>query len=593
MDVMDTAVLVTNSGKVSTYGQYLYDRIVVQAGNVVFVHEPLSKPGTTTALGITMPTAAAVRATRNARILVFPRDKAFHADLMLARMIEIDARKWVEVTLRSGHNEVRRAIVKLRSGSAGLRLRTADASIISGDIALGDRSQPGTLIIDDFAADGRAKIRVPYELETQLPELSIRLEITYTTEHGEFQFYAQTTISLELPLDVSVHDTFKASAIFSKFDIKTKNQVPLEVLNVRLEGKDAYKVRCGLSKFRPMLVFAKQPASLVYRITKSNLGLTNVPLQLTVQYQCLDERIVSEAEKALDTGLATSSFAQLVCALIPFFKERIQSCLLGEAMERIGLLQTVQMPSFEEIGWSEYVEQIHPSAAEGLSDWLKSWHENHQHLPLPFGTAFETSEPNSVLIRVPLPILAVLHTATLKLHNAQHPSTHASAVATLGEPLTATLSVKHTRHWAAAASAGKETDRSLEFLLEVDASPDIWVVGGSRRVRFSAVEGEEKTFDLILMPLKTGHLLLPNVEVKPVPPRKQQYAQEDSGEVPAPVTESEQEVMACETDYRNSGESVLVVGDWQGTSVRIVGGDDGRSRVDFIGGERITHSEVA
>jgi hypothetical protein len=98
----------------------------------------------------------------------------------------------------------------------------------------------------------------------------------------------------------------------------------------------------------------------------------------------------------------------------------------------------------------------------------------------------------------------------------------------------------------------------------VEAHPETWLVAGQRRAHFSASEDEEYTAHIVLIPLKSGNALLPNVDIRP----RVQPKAEGAGE--------EAEQLNCETDYLSYGESVMVVPDVSSCTVGI--GDLGVAR---------------
>lgn len=139
------------------------------------------------------------------------------------------------------------------------------------------------------------------------------------------------------------------------------------------------------------------------------------------------------------------------------------------------------------------------------------------------------------------------------------------------------LSIKHTRRWGSPetflkASGLSSPDDAIEFVYSVEANPETWLVAGQRRAHFTAKEDEQQTFPILLVPLKPGNVLLPNVEIRArIPPRPEQPRQTGGaggGEEP------EDEQLNCETDYLTSGECIMVVPDVRSSTVGI--GDMGR-----------------
>jgi hypothetical protein len=163
-----------------------------------------------------------------------------------------------------------------------------------------------------------------------------------------------------------------------------------------------------------------------------------------------------------------------------------------------------------------------------------------------------------------------LHTASLSLTSPEKVLSYSRPIAVAGQPLAAELRIKHTRRWgsraklAALANLSKEDD-AVEFVYTLEASPDTWLVAGQRRSHFSAKEGEEYRANVVLVPLKAGIALLPNIDI-----RARISTKGDRGEVAGG------EQVVCETDYLSYGESVVVVPDVKRSTIGV--GEVGSAR---------------
>jgi hypothetical protein len=178
-----------------------------------------------------------------------------------------------------------------------------------------------------------------------------------------------------------------------------------------------------------------------------------------------------------------------------------------------------------------------------------------------------------MIITVSIPQTHILHTASLIPISPVSSSSH-QTIATAGHPLQTTLRISHTRRWAtpsslvAAANLSSPSD-PIEFVYTLDANPDTWLIAGQRRSHFSASEDEVNEWPVLLIPIKPGVTLLPNVEVRArVKPKK------DEGKADGEEASS----LNCETDYLSYGETITVVPDVRSSTVGV--GDMG------AGGER-------
>lgn len=183
-----------------------------------------------------------------------------------------------------------------------------------------------------------------------------------------------------------------------------------------------------------------------------------------------------------------------------------------------------------------------------------------------------------------MPKLKYLISASVMLEGttSQSPTTRSDVIATVGQPLGARLNIRYTRRWdSAAGQASDHEDERVDFAYEISAPPDRWLISGLKRGHFAAEADEDVEFDLVLVPLVTGQILLPRVEVHlAAKPRGRDGHLERSSDQsgPPPVV-----VVPCETDYLSQAVTVVVVAGVESTTVGI-GGHDG-----IAGSSRLMH----
>lgn len=172
-----------------------------------------------------------------------------------------------------------------------------------------------------------------------------------------------------------------------------------------------------------------------------------------------------------------------------------------------------------------------------------------------------------MVIPVDIPPIQVVHTAELRLDK---PTTHAA----VGQMISADLCLRHTRRWCPPEQQ-ENPSGPLEFAYEIHANAEHWLIGGRRRGNFTAHDGEFKSFAIMLLPQKPGHLLLPGVEIKTfIPSQTQTQTQKQAALPPPPQPQPganpvQRQQIAGEVDYRNHGEAVVVVPDLQKTTVTL------------------------
>jgi hypothetical protein len=160
-----------------------------------------------------------------------------------------------------------------------------------------------------------------------------------------------------------------------------------------------------------------------------------------------------------------------------------------------------------------------------------------------------------MVITVSIPQTHILHTVSLTPTSLPIP-----IIATAGLPLQTTLRISHTRGWASAPPPSVPT----EFIYTLEANPEAWLIAGQRRAHFSAQENEVLEWPILLIPLKPGVTLLPNVEIRNKPVKKDE-------------TE-----LNCETDYLSYGETVTIVPDVRSSTVGVGDMSPGREGMGSV-----------
>jgi hypothetical protein len=540
---------------VTCSGFFTIEKLVIKSHRISFETETKRPP--TLGIASQAPPSAHDDVSilgRMPQVFCYAANEALSLDIKVSREIYIDKTRVLEIELQTGRNAIQKAQLSLKAASAGLRLMTADATVADDTVALMKGKSPGMFEVTSLAAQSTRTILVPYDLESNLAQITVGLDFTYTTAAGTFRYLSNPTIATDLALDVSVHDLFRADILYSRFQIRASRGIPLMIHSVKLTDTDRYAVEAPPCKLTPMLVLPRQDGTILYKIkhkkgqeSKRQPIKEEKPLQLDVSYVPLNELVLAAAEESLLGAFAGSACTSLTRLLRRALAQPFQY-FSQEKLEEVALLKELHLPSYETMGWGELLDGLKPGLRQELRAWLKKWHDENQIIPIPslgnVDDEFVSEQLHSIKISVPLPRLHILHTASLSL------STAASFVSQ-GSVVPATILVTHTRRWdspsAIATATSASSDDPLDFFLEVDAPPDTWLIGGQRRTRFTAAGGEDKKFELMLIPLKTGRLLLPEVMVR--------------------LAGKAADELRCETDYRSLGHAAVVVADVKSTTI--------------------------
>ncbi|KAI9893743.1 MAG: hypothetical protein M1814_005959 [Vezdaea aestivalis] len=576
--------VIMNSGIMVT-GPFRPDRIEVCCQKLLFAHDC----NTVDIHSIVHAPDSFNLITKMHTFQVYPRAKAMEVSIEWTQEIHLNKSRSILVHLSPGNNEIVEGQLRLKCGSAGLRLHTPEFDGLVGDRPKRKTARPGMFDFTDAPSEQGFTIRVPYTLERELAEINIKVELSYTTPSGSFSLKVGSIIPVVLPLGVNVRDIFKKDKLFSTFNVTAAISVPIRLLSSELESTEDFATKAGLAGDEEMLVFPNQSACLVYEI-KPHQGESKRersrprPLELLLHYRCLDDELVALMDRAFDSSLKASPFKDLRMLLGPPLKELFRKQLSAHKLERYGLLGEFRLDDFTVEDLIGTVAVIALKRLDELRGWLKIWISEHTDLISAASTQFEEPlafKDRQITIPVEIPRVQVVHTIDLQILSN---SPNSSLIVPVGNALPAQLTIHSTRVWdleahntayawpppKPATSPSPHTAAGppeLEFILDVQADPEKWLVGGSKKRHFIAREGEIQTYPLTLMALQQGYLGLPNVDVNPVASGKHGAVEDGKDD------DSIQQLgVTCEVDYRGHGEVVLAIPDRRSTTVGIISG---------------------
>lgn len=308
--------------------------------------------------------------------------RALEARLSMHNIIHLEEPRSVDIEVSTGWNHISHGRVFLRAGSAGLRLHTAKAQITSGNTTMVDQSQPGILGFGELFAETNMVLRIPYDLETDLKEITIKVEISYTTPMGDFIYACNPKISSLLPLGVNVQDIFQQDSLFSRFTINTANLIPLRISRCYIEDSNDFEVSSPSLTNERFDVFPRQPLSLMAKIRLKHKkgksirkGSAHEKLFLMIEYHALDQEILETLEKHFSEALAASDLQDLVRLLVPVLLVKARSRLSIQGLEVIGLRREITLDAVVDNDWSTVLSGLRPDRRGELSRWLLDWQE--------------------------------------------------------------------------------------------------------------------------------------------------------------------------------------------------------------------------
>lgn len=518
------------------------------------------------------------------RILLYQRAGSFDVKLSASRNLHLDRQRALEVTISSGWNDIASGELHIRAATAGLRLQTGETKLLDGEVDIARKSDPGVIRFGSLSSESVIKLSLPFSLEQETSAISLKLEISYKVGDETFFHASNPTISVLLPLGVNVQDVFKQKALFSKFSISSATSNPLRLLSSSLTDSDVFEARNGGELIDPIIIYPRQSASLLYRITRRKSPIIpsggkkaqKSSLQLKLHYICLEEEIDAAVASGISVALADTTLSQYARLITPTLLSLLHSRLSPYDLERAALLGELSTGTLLGVQWPAHFHGLHhpePSVdiAVQIGDWISAFLTAHPTITLPpiAITPATIASSRSITIPVAVPSVSVVHAADLRLSPALVPGPDGEVVALLNQPIAATLMLRHTRMWDVAE--GGNTGRELGFTYEVSAPADTWLLGGRRKGGFVVppvkAEGEvqgqgekmELEFPVLMIPLREGFVTFPQVEIRAVVARREEG--EGKKEVEEKDREKEkekEEKVTSEVEYKNAAMVVRV-----------------------------------
>jgi hypothetical protein len=570
-------------------GSYVVKQIVLTAGKLTLSYDAETAP---------QQSLNAPKFLKCPRLLLYQRPDALDVKLLASRSLHLKQNRYLEVELSSGWNDLVSAELHIKSATPGLRLQTSEAKVVDGDTHALKKAEAGVMRFAALPNSSKLRVQIPFSLETEIHDITTKIEISYTTAEGTYFFANNPWISIMLPLGVNVQDVFKHKALFSKFTISSATGSPLVLLTSDLEKSEFFESKSGGQLREPVVIVPRQPASLLYKITPRDtpeFSSSSRPapgkkdrasLSLVLHYMILEEEVENAVRTNLEGALVNTQFWQYSRLVVPAVLSQLHARMSPHQLENIALLSEVATSMISGVNWQAFFSGLEESAA--VAKWVRDWIEATPIIPLlPTDTSEQTlSRSRSIVLPVEVPSVSVVHTADIKLpHGPCY--TGQGVVVTAHEPIPASLHIRWTRMWDTspppvqrrqsqiANGEADPADNGIVFVYEVSAPADTWLLGGKRKGHFwiphskDAEQEEVLTFPLLIIPIKEGHLPFPHLEIRPA-------AQSIShGPTTSTTTASIDEsggdigAVSCELDYRNSGETIHVVSNLKQVTVSL------------------------
>ncbi|KHJ32797.1 putative tmem1 family protein [Erysiphe necator] len=549
------------------------------------------------------------------KLMIYQRPEVFDIKLNPSKYIHLGTARSLELELSSGWNNVISGRIRIKAATAGLRLQTSDARVAYGSVVILQNKEVGVISFSDMSPYSYAIITVPLSIEQDNPEISVKLDLTYTTENGTFTFAIAPSVSISYPLGVNVQDYFKHESLFSRFTISSATSGPLRLLDCELNASEFFEAHGGPGMKTPLVIYPQQPATVLYEIkrTKSYLKSheikkTEKALLLVLKFACLEEEIIATIKSDLETSLKDTYLSSYTRLVVENVIQEMRKSLTPRYFERVALLDEIPISHLANVTWKERFLGL-GRCSEGettflILKFLQGWLEQRSSLPLITASNYDESFPQSrsILIPVDIPSITVVHTVDLQILELPMPHFGAARVA-VNQPITVSLSINWTRKWdteyafklAGVEKFNSNQEDSYIFSYEILSPSETWIIGGRRKGHFKVPKANETsedsissysgesglTFPIVLIPLRQGLLPYPTVEIKAIVPplpsssllpmqNSARASTMSSKNFQAHINLPPQEPnVSCAMDYKNAVEFIHVVSDTQKVTISL------------------------
>lgn len=358
------------------------DKILVHLGKIVFTCDLHGKSEAASPLILsTSDTAAARPSDTGSLIFCHSRPDSFFATVIAAPTVHIGRFKGIKINIDTGSNHIKGGHFSLRAVSAGLRLRTVDAIIDERAPISRNKTKPGTLELKELSKHSVIDFVVPFDLDQNVTNISVRFEAFYTTEHGDFVFFRQSNDDVELLLDVNVQDMIKEDAILSKFLFRPIHPEWIRMKSASLSGSETLNVQEAGGSFTDQVIAPANPVSIHYLISFKDRpegshergAKQEGSLTLSVEYIRIADQKKSRIIATFDQALKDTNVWPFRRLLTQALAENTQKSLLQSNR----LAETTSedfVPSYDQLDLAGMRDVLPQSLADDFGQWSREWH---------------------------------------------------------------------------------------------------------------------------------------------------------------------------------------------------------------------------
>ncbi|KAG4304579.1 hypothetical protein PORY_001972 [Pneumocystis oryctolagi] len=461
------------------------------------------------------------------RIALFPRVGSLNVNAILPTDVLHNEQSKISIEIDPGKNDIVSGHLDIKFNAQNIKVNISKTEAYLFDKGINDFTEKKSSNLEkkmslyklkkvsennifSFGAINPSQILtlvIPYFSDNEFSEIKkkVKVSVKYTTKSSEsYIFLSSFVVPLSLPLSLDIQNYFKKHCLFSQF-IVSFNTISLRIIDTKLENSEIFSVFSG-NVSNETLLLASQPISFIFKIIKKEKNYSNhEQLIFNIIYRTLEDEILYVVSKMLFHELQLNNFHKYYLYIVQIFKKFQQ---LKINYNDYGLKQTIFSKDHLNY-WEEELALIKTSDRTKLIEILQKIMLEFENISI----SKELLNCPQKRIRVPIkiPIIHVLHSVdfVVKSDVNANDSVYSVSKITVGEHLHAEIRIQQI--------LGCETDKNLleksEFFYEIHIDSNIWLFSGHKKASFFVKDGYLKVFPIILIPLKSGHLMLPTIDI--------------------------------------------------------------------------------
>lgn len=418
-------------------------------------------------------------------------------------------------------------LLKIKNGQKAIEDVSIEIIPCTSGLKINQDKLKDRLKIEKILPEEFIDIKIPYSYYSDNKIVSLKASITYSSEGEKYNHTISDLVDTTLTISVSVQDIFKSHYIFSKFQVGTANsKVPIRILsNCLTTSNENYKI-FGPKNSPSVIAFGEQPASYFYKITpKSDYKVKSIDsLDLTITYSNLQNECYSIVERFILNKLKELMLENYWFLIKKLIFNEFKFDLNNYAINKeVRILNNHEIELLEERILLRHIPKVEEKKKIiGLFKHVLFENEMNVNISSDF-------ESRQLFISVPIPVLSILQIVEFEFER--------KAQYLVGEPIIMNLKIESLTKWSCDKTKSNSMDK-LEILAESSPSKsqntsntsskkepfqlmiqndESWLISGFKKETFQIdyeLNKNVNTFEVVLIPLTVGKLLLPKISVK-------------------------------------------------------------------------------